>query len=364
MKTLTSVLLTTLTGIVSLPALALDCREVNGAAEPVCRFTSGYATTNINGRQQLDVYYRPDNRDARVLVVVPGGAWSGGDKADYRDLAESLTGLHDLTTVVVNYRLSDGIGRPVKHPDHVDDVAAAFSWVKRNIAGYGDPARVYAFGQSAGAHLVSLMATDPQYLAQYACANRSQTPCKPSDIRAVISMSGVYNLPQMVDLPNEVGLDGVQAAALEAKYAEIVKTAFGRVPETWRQASPLLHINPGQPPFLVLYSFDDMPGFAGQAHDFAVAVDAMLREARPTAADPGVRLRRLERLDYTPEVWRSAFCLAAGGELTEDGDCAPGSEGLQEDFLFTGHYAEVVAINPNEPHNYPTELVVDFIARH
>jgi arylformamidase len=39
------------------------------------------------------------------------------------------------------------------------------AWLHRNIAAYGaDPKRLVLLGHSAGAHLVSLVATDPAYL--------------------------------------------------------------------------------------------------------------------------------------------------------------------------------------------------------
>jgi acetyl esterase/lipase len=363
MKTLQLALATLTIGLPALPTRADTCHEVAGAPTPVCVATRTYSPQNINGRQQLDIYYRTDNPTARVAVVVPGGAWSGGDKADYKDLADSLTGLHDLTTVVVNYRLSGSGAQEVKHPDHANDVAAAFAWVKRNIAPYGNSGLVYLFGQSAGAHLASLIATDPSYLAGVYCSANPWKRCKLSDIRGVVAMSGIFDLNSIATAPNELGLDGVQSAALDSMYQEILGAAFGDSPEIWHDASPINHIGQGQPPFLIIYSFDDMPRFAGQAHDFSVAVDRMLRDTRPGAADPGVHLRRLERIDYSPEVWSSAFCLASGGEIAADDSCIPG-ESVQGDVIFTGHYAEVVAINPHEPNSYPTKLVVDFIASH
>jgi acetyl esterase/lipase len=51
------------------------------------------------------------------------------------------------------------------HPAQVEDVAAAFAWVVRNISQYGgDPSRIYLSGHSAGAHLAALLALDEKYL--------------------------------------------------------------------------------------------------------------------------------------------------------------------------------------------------------
>ncbi len=326
--------------------------------------------TDRNARQQLDVYYRVGNSHAKVVMVVPGGAWSGGDKSDYKDLADSLTGLHGLTTVVVNYRLTDAEHdnaaegeTVVEHPDHVRDVAAAFSWIKRNIAPFGDPAQVYVFGQSAGAHLVSLMATDRRYLSALPCATKPAVNCALFDIRGVIAMSGAYDLPALADQPNEPGLDGLLTTAVEYGFQGTLSTVFGSDERVWWNASPIHHINPDQPPFLILYSYADMPGFARQAHDFSVAVKRMWEANDPEQAADQVQLRRLERIDYSRPVWAAALCRSAGGDLTDDDGCTR-DDPVEPDIVFTGHYAEVVAINPQEPENTPTRLVVDFIAAH
>lgn len=53
----------------------------------------------------------------------------------------------------------------VSHPHQVEDCAKAVAWVKANIASYGgDPHNVVVMGQSAGAHIVGMLAFDPHYL--------------------------------------------------------------------------------------------------------------------------------------------------------------------------------------------------------
>lgn len=56
----------------------------------------------------------------------------------------------------------------MSHPAHIQDVAAAFAWVKRNIRQHGgDSDRVIVIGHSAGAYLAALLATDSRYLAAH-----------------------------------------------------------------------------------------------------------------------------------------------------------------------------------------------------
>jgi hypothetical protein len=151
----------------------------------------------------------------------------------------------------------------------------------------------------------------------------------------------------------------------------VLNNAFGPYSAVWHRASPINYINPRQQPFLILYSFDDLPGFADQAFRFSVAVYKMLHRASAqgqpapvgTAEGPALELRRLDRIASTPDVWDTAACLAAGGEPEGDDPCVePGAPAAK--ILFTGHYAELVAINPQDPGSYPTRLVTDVIASH
>jgi len=130
--------------------------------------------------------------------------------------------------VIPNYRLSP----KVVHPAHIEDVAGAFAWTHGNIAKYGgNPARIFAFGHSAGGHLVSLLATDPTYLKA-----EQRTP---ADIRGVISISGVYTID----------------------HAEpFFHPMFGTNAEVCKKASPLQHATGNHPPFLIAYAeFDEKP---------------------------------------------------------------------------------------------------------
>ncbi|MBF0258902.1 MAG: alpha/beta hydrolase [Desulfamplus sp.] len=274
-------------------------------------------------RHKLDIYYTDHPEQNRVILFVPGGAWRQGDKSLYEALGNTLAGYHDFTVVVVNYRLSSDDGGNALHPDHISDVARAFAWVKQNIAPYGKASKISLFGQSAGAHLVSLLATDGSYLANVGCAT--------SDIKAVISMSGSYYLPDFVSFPgNPLGLSAEEAVM----YAKIMQDAFGGSSDAELVTpSPQAHIHSGQPPFLVIYTYGDLPGFRQSAEKFVKAVKALEPE-------PQISLRGIEFFDYTDEVWKIA---------TE-----------QTDSSYAGHWAEMIAINTNEPVGYVTKLIVEF----
>lgn len=289
----------------------------------------GYAGDGLD-RRKLDVYAPENSRAANVLLFVPGGAWRQGDKDQYAEMATTLASYYGFVVVVINYRLSNDEDGSAVHPDHIEDVALAFEWVMENIGLYqGDPSAVFLFGQSAGAHLVALLATDEQYL--------NAVGYGVSNIRGVIAMSGVYELADFVKYPaNPLNL----AMDDTLLYKGIFFNAFGSWDESViGPASPARYVNSGQPPFLIIHTEYDMPGFVDDGDHFYNAIRAI--------SGPFVEIRGLKKSDYSVETWNTATELAAAEPLLAD---------------YIGHYAEVVAINQKDRDKIPTTWIIDFVA--
>ena len=193
-------------------------------------------------RHRLDVFRPIGKDDAPVLFIVHGGGWMIGGKENvlgiygYGTIAESLA-RRGVVVVLPNYRLSP----KAKHPDHIQDVARAFAWTHKHIGEYGGrPDQIFACGHSAGGHLVSLLATDESYLKAEGLSAK--------DVRGVISISGIYNVDD-IDLKLSVKGDWLEVSAEVRPFASV----FGDDPEVRKQASPLTHVRPGAPPFLLVY---------------------------------------------------------------------------------------------------------------
>lgn len=132
----------------------------------------------MKARQQLDIYLpaQPDE-DSPVLVFFYGGSWRSGARGDYQFVAQSLA-LGGYTTVIPDYRTYP----EVRFPVFMEDGAMAVAWVLDNI---GKPEEgVILIGHSAGAHLASLLALDPQYLQAY--------DVNTTHIKGVIGLAGPY----------------------------------------------------------------------------------------------------------------------------------------------------------------------------
>lgn len=290
-------------------------------------FNIPYAEPTFDGdtKHLLDIYQPYGQTNTAVLLFIYGGAWKQGDKTIYMELANTFAGYYNLTTVVANYRLSADPWFAV-HPEHIQDVAAAFSWTYHNIAKYGgDPERIFVFGQSAGGHLVSLLATDTNYLA----ANGLSI----ENIKGVISMSGVYDLYDLVAWPtNPLGLNAQDVLG----YKALCLNAFG----SWEEdaldaASSANFIKTNQPPFQIIAlnesgEFTDMPGFGQEARNFYSQILGM--------NGPAVELKLLNVTDIPKEVLDIKF-----------------PEGIE------GHYEEIYAINTHNWNSVSTKMVAEFI---
>jgi arylformamidase len=211
---------------------------VGSTSSPLSKVTRAYhAVAGVSADLlSLDIYgLRNSNTDCLrpVVIYVHGGGWQNGNKSN---VAFKNTGFNSQGFVFVstNYRLATATSN--KHPTQVQDLSRAIAWVRSNIAGYGgDANNISLLGHSAGAHLVSLIATHPSY---------TQSPGNflRSDIRCVVSNdTDSYDLSQNA----EEGSAGQQ---------DSIATVFGSNPSTLADGSPLNHVqaNVGIPRFQVV----------------------------------------------------------------------------------------------------------------
>ncbi|HZA76939.1 MAG TPA: alpha/beta hydrolase [Acidimicrobiales bacterium] len=213
-------------------------------------------------RNRLDIWRRADlPADARapVLLQVHGGAWTVGEK---RGQAHPLMGhLADRgwVCVTINYRLS-----PRAHwPDHIMDVKRALAWTRATIADHGgDPSFVVITGGSAGGHLAALAALTPD-LADF------QPGFEDADtsVAAAVPFYGVY------DFTNRDGSAG--RALVPFLERQVMRSSLADNRDVWDRASPVSHVRPDAPPFMILHGTNDSLVPVEQARSFA----RQLREA-------------------------------------------------------------------------------------
>ena len=142
-------------------------------------------------KHRLTVFAPDGAQGVPVVVFVHGGFWREGDRSFY----ESIVGLYsnvgvaladnDVVTVIPSYRLYPQVASV---DDMLDDIAASIAWTRDHIAVHGgDPNRIVLSGHSAGAHLVTLLATRPDAL--------KKRGIDPAVIKGVVPLSGIYDVP-------------------------------------------------------------------------------------------------------------------------------------------------------------------------
>lgn len=205
-------------------------------------------------KHELDLYIPVDSEHFPTVIFVHGGGWRSGDKNYTYDLYGNVGKAFaekGIGCAIINYRLAPDY----THPAQIEDVTAAFAWLKRNIARYsGDPDRLFLAGHSAGAHLISLLVSDESYLEQKGLTVGS--------VRGVIAISGLYDLTE--------GMAGL------GKIPEMlyIEPAFGKDEQGLKDASPIFHIHPGGPPFLLIVASSDPSIIQNQSERFRKALVA------------------------------------------------------------------------------------------
>ena len=117
--------------------------------------------------QLLDVY-RPKDVEGKlpVIVSVHGGGWVYGTKETYQFYCMSLA-QRGFAVVNYSYRLAP----EHRYPAQIEDTNAVIKWIIGNGDAYGfDTDNVFAVGDSAGGHLLSVyaaMLNDEAYAKHY-----------------------------------------------------------------------------------------------------------------------------------------------------------------------------------------------------
>jgi len=213
---------------------------------------------------RLDVCL-PESRGAEArpaIISVHGGGWSRGDKAQrlWRNTCAWLAS-EGFVVFQTNYRLAPS--HP--YPAAIDDITTAVRWIRDDAqtTRFGhDPARLGAFGDSAGGNLVSLLGTRGE-----------------GDFRTGTRVAAVVELSAPLDLTRAgFGELGTRFQRLQLDYLGC--ESYRECPHA-EAASPSTHIDATDPPFYILHSTDEfIPIEQAEAftHDLREAgVDASFR---------------------------------------------------------------------------------------
>jgi acetyl esterase/lipase len=218
---------------ISIPLWFASCKkEDNGGGTPT-NPTTAQTFFNVSygadAAQKMDVYL-PANRSTsttRVMIIIHGGAWSIGDKAELNPFIDSLKRrMPDYAIFNINYRLATGSAN--FFPTQENDVKAAVEFIYNKRTEYVISDKFVLNGQSAGGHLALLQAYKYH---------------SPIHIKAVVDFFGPSD---MVDLYNNPGSVSPSLLAL------IVGATPTANPAIYQQSSPINFVTAQSCPTIIL----------------------------------------------------------------------------------------------------------------
>lgn len=191
--------------------------------------------------ERLDAYLPPPGfaRPAPAVLLIHGGGWRIGDKADARERNIGGTlAAHGYAVFSVNYLLNSNdageYGTPsrIAWPQNIIDCLSALRHIRAHAAAYGiDPRRVAVMGGSAGGHLAMLIGATAHL--PDAIPRGDLHADQDVDVACVVSLYGVHDVR------------GRRAAL------------FGSDPAVTAQASPATWFSQRMPPILVVHGSAD-----------------------------------------------------------------------------------------------------------
>jgi acetyl esterase/lipase len=202
--------------------------------------------------QKLDLYLPEGDGPFPLVIMVHGGGFMFGDKAD----GMGLTGVDQLlangyAVSSINYRLSG----EATYPAQIHDAKAAVRFLRANAEQYKlDPDKFGAWGASAGGNLAALLGTTcgVAELEGAELGNADQSSC----VQAVVDWFGPIDFLKM-----DEQFAGTSCAqdhnAADSPESKLVGAEIQSVPDLVATTNPMNYISDDDAPFLIQHGSAD-----------------------------------------------------------------------------------------------------------
>lgn len=197
--------------------------------------------------EQLDLYFPPGHPSsgspAPAVIIIHGGGWVGGDKAAGREqnIGQTLARA-GYVCASINYVLGDAAPAATfvdkletVWPRNLQDCKTAVRYLRSRAKELNiDPTHIGVIGGSAGGHLAAMVGftdDDDELVSQRLYGDYS------GRVQAVVTMYGAHDLLALAE-EKQLGTD-----------PGLVKLC--------RQAAPVTHLSPDDPPTLILHGTED-----------------------------------------------------------------------------------------------------------
>jgi len=202
-----------------------------------------------NGAQTMDVYLPPHPQNAPVIMMVHGGAWVLGDKSMGRVVTNKAAYWlpKGYIFISINNRLLPAAG-PL---EQAHDAAKALAFAQGKAKSWGgDPLRFVLMGHSSGAHLVDLLAADPE-IAFHEGAK-----------------------PWLCTVSLDTATLDIEET-MRGRHYDFYDAAFGKDPAYWAETSPIHRLKAAPKPMLLVCSTRRSDHSCLQAQRFRAKVTSL-----------------------------------------------------------------------------------------
>ena len=181
----------------------------------------------------------------KVLIIIHGGGWTGGDKADMTSFMIALKdSLPTYAFMNINYRLANAATGANAFPTQENDVKAAVDFINNNRATYNISDKISLLGASAGGHLALLQ------------AYKYNTP----KIKAVVDLYGPTDMSEMYNNPGSASPPAYAIGYLTTGSLAGTPTSN---PTAFSQSSPITFVNAQSPPTIMFHgNMDNLVRFS------------------------------------------------------------------------------------------------------
>lgn len=213
------------------------------AAEPINANVIRDFAYGTDKKQRMDIYLPSTPNHVPIIFMVHGGAWRLGDKTASSVTLNKVTRWASKGFIVIssNNRLLP----EATAYEQVNDVALALASAQTNAEKWGgNRDKLVLMGHSAGAHIVSVLSSNPALVIK-AGGN---------------AWLGTVSLDSAaMDVPS----------IMQAKHARFYNDAFGENAQLWADASPIHQLSAASRPLLAVCSTQRKDDSCGQANKYA-----------------------------------------------------------------------------------------------
>ena len=205
------------------------------------------------GRKEKADLYLPANpqpgQKFPAVVIIHGGGWSGGEKRAAREINIGTTlALNGYVGMSIDYVLANNEHPGPTWPQNLHDCKTAVRWLRANAERLQiDAAHIGVIGGSAGGHLAAMVGL---------CGGELDPPGE-----------GDCRVQCAVDLYGPV-------LCFDKRDLAMFRKTRAEAPELYKQADPRSHIDPRDPPLLILHGTADKTVAVADSEALAAAMKA------------------------------------------------------------------------------------------